>query len=86
MKTLYQKVILIRNECFHELHREKEREFIEDMYEGLDGLPSDINDEDITDYLTKRQISWINDIANALNVECGTQVVKIEENNAAEKT
>ena len=61
--TICQLVNLIRNEHFHELQNEKEKQFIEDMADGLDGLPLETNDEDITEYLTPRQITWIKDIA-----------------------
>jgi len=69
MATIYQKVVRIREDHFHELHKETERVFIDDMYDGVDGLPSDISDEDIADYLTERQINWINDIAVSLGIE-----------------
>jgi len=64
---IYEKVCRIYNEHLQDLHRSKEQQFIEDMYEGLDGL-GNISDDDITEYLTPRQIAWINDIAVALNI------------------
>lgn len=63
--TIYEKVQRIRDEHFHELRNEKEKQFIEDMCEGLDGVPPNINDEDITEYLSPRQIGWIEDIWRA---------------------
>lgn len=65
---IFQKIYLIRNEHYHELRNEKEKEFIEDMADGIEGLPLDINDVDIAEYLTERQINWINDIAIAVGI------------------
>lgn len=60
--TLYEQLQIIRDEHFHNLRNEREQQFIEDMCEGLDGVPKDIIDEDVTEYLTERQIEWIRDI------------------------
>jgi len=66
--TILQKIKFIREEHYHNLRSEKEREFIEDMYEGIDGVPLNTKDEDITEYLTPRQIQWIEDIWNCLPI------------------
>lgn len=66
--TIYQAIQIIRDEHFHDLPTKKSKQFIEDVYEALDGVPIDINDEDVTEYLSPRQIEWINDIAVFLNL------------------
>lgn len=66
--TIYEKLRQIKEQHFHELHRENERQFIEDMYDGIQGL-GEIDDIEIADYLTERQIKWIEDIAVALGIE-----------------
>ena len=66
--TIYHLLCLIRFEHFHELNSEKEKQFIEDAYEALLGLPVDTNDENITEYLSPRQIEWLKDIGNSLGL------------------
>ena len=66
--TIKEKIVRIREDFFHEL-RDKEKIFIDDMYDGVDGLPQSLSDEDISEYLTERQISWINDIATSLGLD-----------------
>jgi len=66
--TIYQLVCLIRIEHFHNLRSESEKQFVEDMYDGLVGVPGNINDEDITEYLSPRQIEWIKDIGVSLDI------------------
>lgn len=61
--TVLQKLRLLREEHYHEIKNENAKQFIEDVYEGVRGVPSDIIDEDLTEYLSPRQIQWINDLA-----------------------
>lgn len=60
--TIYQQICFIRDERFQDLRSEKEKQFIEDVADGIDGVPLDINDEDITEYLSPRQILWLQEI------------------------
>lgn len=59
--TLRQKLEFIRTERFQDINK-WEKDFISDLYEGLDGLPSWQTDEDMNDYLTERQIKKLNEI------------------------
>lgn len=56
--TLAQKIYFIREERHQDLSQ-WEREFIEDIYEGIDGMASD---ELAEEYLTSRQIEKIEEI------------------------
>jgi len=67
MLTLYQKLCLIREEHFQDLRNEKEKQYVDDMAEGLDGVPANINDEDVMEYLTPRQVVWIKDIWHSVS-------------------
>lgn len=59
--TTLQKLRFIREECFQDLN-EWERDFVDQMYDGVDGVPDNTNDEDLSEYLTRRQMEKIDEI------------------------
>lgn len=67
--TIIQLVQLIRDEYSQDLRSEKEKEFIAEMYDGLQGLPQNLCIEDVGEYLTPRQVEWIKDITVSLGIE-----------------
>ncbi len=61
--TVYRKLCLIFRNHIIDLRTDAERQFISDCASNLAGsLDPQICDEDLADYLTKRQMGWINDI------------------------
>lgn len=67
--TIYRKLCAIYDEHLHELRNEKEKLFVEDMFDGLLGVSNSISDVDLDEYLSPRQVGWINDIAVYLGIE-----------------
>jgi len=62
---------LLRDEYFQDLRSEKEKQFIEDMFDGLQGLPQELGYEELDEYLSPRQIQWIRDIAQYIGIDNG---------------
>lgn len=61
--TVYRKLKTIKCDfMLSDLRSTKEREFVAEMWDGLQGIGDDIGDEDVREYLTKNQIKWIEDI------------------------
>jgi len=60
--TIFQQICFIYDECFHDLRSEREKRFVEEIFDGLQGIPFNTNDEDITEYLSPRQILWVQEI------------------------
>lgn len=69
--TIYQKLVLLHTE--HPDLEEKEREFIVEMYEGLFGVPVNISNANLGEYITPKQMGWINGIAKKVNLSSGIQ-------------
>ena len=65
--TVFKKLHLIYDEYRYELS-ENERDFIDNMVEGVAGTGDDMLDEDLGDYLTFPQMNYIEDIAERLSV------------------
>jgi len=66
--TVIKLVQLLRDEYFQDLRSEKEKQFVEDMFDGLQGLPQNLSVTDLDEYLTPRQIQWIRDIAQYVGI------------------
>jgi hypothetical protein len=65
--TTWQKVRFMREERYHDLN-EWEKEFISDLYAGLDGVPHDAKQHEVAEYLTPRQISKTDEIWSDLGL------------------
>jgi len=57
----------MREERYHDLN-EWEKEFISDLYAGLDGVPHDAKQHEVAEYLTPRQISKTDEIWSDLGL------------------
>ena len=57
MATVHQTLISIRQYCYRRLNL-TEKHFVDKSIWGLDGL-GDLNDHEVSDYLTDKQVSWI---------------------------
>lgn len=64
--TIYQKLVLLHTEK-PDLE-EKERRFIAEMYDGLFGVPANISNTALGEYITPKQMGWINGIAKKVNL------------------
>lgn len=65
--TLLHLLRFIYEERRHDLD-DWEREFVSDLYHGMEGVVPDLTDEDIGDYLTRRQISKLREIGEDLGL------------------
>lgn len=65
--TLLQKIQYLREERYHDLN-DWEKEFVSDMYEGTEGIPSESSDEDTEEYLTTRQVEKLEEICEELGI------------------
>lgn len=65
--TVFKMISLIKEGHYFELNA-WEKQFIEDLYEGVDGLSPEITDIDLGELLTDKQIQKVREIAEELGI------------------
>ena len=65
--TLIAIIQRIKEDHYVDLNR-WQKDFIDDIYQGVDGLPNNAADHEIEEYLSQKQINKIYEIAQELGI------------------
>lgn len=64
--TILMLIQLIKEEFYIDLNK-WQRQFIDDIYEGIDGLEG-ITDDELSEYLTEKQMDKVEEIAHEVGI------------------